>query len=466
MQQDVRGAGRRTGTARRGRAGRLALLVAAGSALLGLAATSVGVAPVGLPARVVASSARGVATEYPSFDATGAPVGTSTWRVVAGTGNCCENHLASAPDGTLYDFGGTYPHLSTDHGRTWRRVQPTTPLVSGEGTIAVAPNGDVVGIGWDPYSGDHLQAFKYDASTREWLWAEQPLHTPFYDRQWVAVVPGPVRVGGTEAEYAVVLRGGYPSKDLYLVSTDGLTYTTPSLRDVDQLLGGSTTERVELEVDPHADHGQSLTNTNLAPLGIGTILTGSDLVTGIAAGCSTGTYIASGDVTWSCYVPQDAARVRWQAADSAGNLHATEWSPAGTVDLVFSADGGVTATRSSVPLPAGYEVRSSGGRDLKAHAAAGVIAVTTHAQDTVGGASQDLVFVYRYPDPTRGEDHPVLERIHEVGLGDLRDGVGVGASGARFDFSTLAILPDGTIAVSFNDSTHTSPAVAVLVRSA
>jgi hypothetical protein len=445
---------------------RIVAALGAASGLLALAATSVGTMPVGLPATVVASNARGVPMTYPSFDASGTPVGDTTWRVVAGTGNCCENHLAVAPDGTIYDFGGTYPHLSTDDGRTWRRVQPSTPLLSGEGTIAVAPNGDVVGIGWDPYSGDHLQAFKYEAATERWLWAEQPLHTPFYDRQWVAVVPGPVEVLGTEAEYAVVLRGGYPSKDLYFVSTDGLTYTTLSSRTVDELFTAATTARAELEVDPHADHGQTLTNTNLAPLGIGTILTGSDILTGIASGCSTDTYIAAGELTWSCYAPTDAPQVQWHAADSTGHLHATRWSPSGTVELFYSPDGGATATSSMVPLPPGFEVRSSGGRDLKAHAAAGVIAVTTHARNTATGTSQDLVFVYRYPDPAEGEDHPVLERIHRVGLGDIRDGVGVGASGARFDFSTLAILPDGRIAVSFNDSKHTSPALAILVESA
>src|SRR5256885_12217104 len=65
----------------------------------------------------------------------------------------------------------------------FRSVRPLTPLVNGEGTIVVAPNGDVVAIGWDPYSGDHLQSFKYEAFSGKWFYAEQPLHQPFYDRR-------------------------------------------------------------------------------------------------------------------------------------------------------------------------------------------------------------------------------------------------------------------------------------------
>jgi len=28
-------------------------------------------------------------------------------------------------------------------------------------------------------------------------WTEEPLHTPFYDREWVTVVPGPISIDGT-----------------------------------------------------------------------------------------------------------------------------------------------------------------------------------------------------------------------------------------------------------------------------
>ena len=51
--------------------------------------------------------------------------------------------------------------------------------MNGEGTIDVAPNGDT-----------------YEAFSGRWFYAEQPLHTPFYDREWVTVVPGPLSIDG------------------------------------------------------------------------------------------------------------------------------------------------------------------------------------------------------------------------------------------------------------------------------
>ena len=72
------------------------------------------------------------------------------WRVVDATGNCCENYLTSDHRGRLYDFGGSYVNYTDDRGLTWKSVRPLTPLQNGEGAIAMAPGGDVVGVQWDP----------------------------------------------------------------------------------------------------------------------------------------------------------------------------------------------------------------------------------------------------------------------------------------------------------------------------
>lgn len=195
-------------------------------------------------------------------------------------------------------------------------------------------------------------------------------------------------------------------------------------------------------------------------------MTGSDLLTGLppASDCSTRTWLAGRDLRWACYTPAAGEPVQWQAVDSSGRLHATTWSMgSGTVDYVTSADGGCTVQRLPLPLPEGFQVLSGNHRDVKANAAAGVIAVTVHARNMATSASQDFVFVYHYG--AEGAP-PVLQRIHRVGLGDLKSDVGMTAAGARMDFSTLSILPDGRIAVSFNDSAHTSPAVAVMQASA
>lgn len=51
---------------------------------------------------------------------------------------------------------------------------------------------------------------------------------------------------------------------------------------------------------------------------------------------------------------------------------------------------------------------------------------------------------------------PVLKRRYTVGLGDTGSAAGVGNS-IRMDFQTVAIFPDGRIALSFLDSTTAYP---------
>jgi hypothetical protein len=152
------------------------LVVLATASTVSLASTADAV--IGIEAAVVDVDVPVEVRDYDTFAPDGTPMGTTQWRVASDTGNCCENYLSTTPDGRILDFGGTYPYLSDDAGQTWQRVEPVTPLVNGEGTISPAPNGDIVGIGWDPYSGDHVQAFKFDAEADRWLVAEQPLHTP------------------------------------------------------------------------------------------------------------------------------------------------------------------------------------------------------------------------------------------------------------------------------------------------
>ena len=434
--------------------------------ILGLCAVAVTTAAASGVGAVVPLPASVEPVRLPTVDEsmrTYAPDGTelapTAFRVVSSSGNCCENYLTTTPLGQLIDYGGSYIHLSNDDGKTWQRVKPTTPLVNGEGTVAVAPNGDILGVGWDPYTGDRLQSFKYEAATDRWTWAEQPLHTPFYDREWIAIVPGPISVGGTTYPYVSILRGGYPSKDVYQISTDGLTYTSLSSKQIDTPLKGTITDALAPVVSAHSDYGQTITNTNIAPLGERAIISGPELLTWLppANSCDTETWLAQADLRWGCYEPSQGPPVQWHAVDSSARLHATTWSPTGEVTYLTSADGGRTVQEIDVPLPAGFEVQSDGHRDLKANAAAGVVAITTHAQNTATKTSQDFVFVYRYgPDAA-----PVLDRFYRIGLGDLTSGVGVSSTAPRFDFSTVAILPDGRVAASFNDSKRRSPAVAV-----
>ena len=86
--------------------------------------------------------------EYPFRSASGDPLGTAQWRVVAGTGNCCENFIGTTRDGRLMDFGGTHLNYSDDLGETWKQVRPLGVILNGEGAVVDAPGGDVVGVSW------------------------------------------------------------------------------------------------------------------------------------------------------------------------------------------------------------------------------------------------------------------------------------------------------------------------------
>ena len=54
--------------------------------------------------------------------------------------------------------------------------------------MLAAPNGDIVAVGWDVYSGDHLQSYKYTAATKKWEVAEVILRSPAFDRPWLTLV--------------------------------------------------------------------------------------------------------------------------------------------------------------------------------------------------------------------------------------------------------------------------------------
>ena len=58
-------------------------------------------------------------------------------------------------------------------------------------------------------------------------------------------------------------------------------------------------------------------------------------------------------------------------------------------------------------------------------------------------------------------DPKSVDESWQTFFSDLISGSDVSSTAPRLDFSSMAILPDGRVAVSFNDSKHTSPAVAI-----
>jgi hypothetical protein len=367
--------------------------------------------------------------------------GTTRWRVVDATGNCCENYVTTTPAGRLLDFGGTYINYSDDRGLTWKQVRPLTPLVNGEGTIAVAPNGDLIGVGWDPYSGDHLQAFKYEAFSGKWFYNELPVHQPFYDREWVAVVPGPFSVDGATVPYISFLKGGYPSKDVWLWSSDGLNYLEASSKFVDSTLNGTVERALATRADATFDWIQPNSNSGMTPLGGGGVLAAPDYPS------DTWALLDGATLTWTGFrFPGGAQPEGAFQVDSTGRIH--NLVPRDTAfEYRISTDGGATWRSIPVLLPPNLSVEQI---DFRANKAAGVAAVAVHAQNGQTGNDQDLA--YKIDIRT---NQPFLQRQYVVGLGDAGSTAGVGNT-IRMDFQTVTILPDGRLALSFLDSTTKS----------
>jgi hypothetical protein len=434
---------------------RSALALTVALTVLAVPSAAAQVPPGGLPARVAVFQPPVSTVTYPSIDY-GKKDGpkddrnaTTTWRVVQETGNCCENYLTVNSAGRLLDFGGTYVNFSDDRGLTWRQVQPLTPLVNGEGAIVAAPGGDVLGIGWDPYSGDHLQAYKFEADTQQWLYTEMPLHQPFYDREWLSVLPGPVTIDGQSYEYVSFVKGGFPYKEVWLYSTDGLSYADITSKAAEDILNGATTQgRLPTAARALNDWDQANTNGHMTQLGGGDLLSSGDLFTDWA--------ILDGDTfSWSTYtLPDGSSPAGTFQVDSAGRVHnVIPASDGNSFAYRISTDGGATWRSTTVTLPSLNTIEQI---DFRANKAAGVAAVAIHAQNQGTGTDQDLA--YKIGIAT---DTPFLKRAYRIGLGDINSQAGVD-NDIRMDFQTVAVFADGRIATSFIDSTtNEQPAIAV-----
>ena len=106
--------------------------------------------------------------------------------------------------------------------------------------------------------------------------------------------------------------------------------------------------------------------------------------------------------------------------------------------------------------------------DLVANGLLGQAAVSARFDDAKGNG-HDMVFRVDTRGPT-----PRLRATYVVGKGDLNTANDVtGSAGYRYDYESVALLPDGKIALSFDDSTclqpslrdptHRGPEVAILL---
>jgi hypothetical protein len=430
---------------------RKTLILGLSLVLTALAAVASPAAPqIGLEATVRPFTTTGVDQVYPSRDGSGGAGSPVSWKVVPRTGNCCENYLAATSSGRLMDFGGGTIRYTDDTGATWNEVSSLATL-GAEGAVVEAPGGDIVGVGWDPYTGDRLEAFKFDAASGKWYYAPNKLHQPFFDRPYITVVPGPFEIGGTTVPYLTFMKGGWPEKATYL-SVDGLHYVpTPSPKDA---IGTAKSEYLTVTPDASTDWLQPLTVPAIAPLAGGGGLAWEPA----AGGTISLNIIQPPSTTWSPFVfPGNPTLKGRMLADSAGRLHNVNITTR-AVDYQITADGGRTWARSTFALPAGYEaIAPMFDRfwDFKVNASLEMTVVSLYARNTATGRDQNLVLV-----ASTAGDQPRLDKVLFAGKGDKTYGSSLGHSD-RLDFITVAILPSGRVATTFMDSEWTSPVLGI-----
>jgi hypothetical protein len=150
--------------------------------------------------------------------------------------------------------------------------------------------------------------------------------------------------------------------------------------------------------------------------------------------------------TWECvqlpWVPKGVVR-----QDSRGWLTQVEQTANNELELSTSRDGGRSWKRMTLTTPGEQPFASSDFFDVKVNGKLGQAVVATRVNDKRTKVGQDLVWRV---DVSKAQ--PRLLKTYAVGRGDLATGIGVvSALSDRFDFPSVALLPNGRIVASFDD---------------
>jgi hypothetical protein len=407
------------------------------------------------------------------FDGSGASTERSVWRTIGRSGNFAESYISVAPNGVIYDFGGNYLTFSSDEGRTWFRVLPNRSMF-GEGAVALAPGGDVVGVGWD-VGTDTVLSFRLDRSEGRWDYGSVPVRQPFFDRPTIAVLPGPFHIEGEKFPYVSMLRGGsaWTGKTPWLYSLDGITYDRPSSRFLDQIQGSVVSGRLKLRRWSPRDWLQPHEQSGITPLGPRAALAGRPVIPDqFDVNGPKFTILNKSSLSWSAFeFPNDALPEFGRlVADSRGYLHYTTVEDGHAV-YMLSTDGGRAWSSARLPYIDGYRpVVPSAGQPGASHdqdyfwvniavnGRHGVTAISVRARQ----ADTTRQFVYRFSTKS---SKPELQRVYFLGDGVTPASAAI-TGGPRFDFGTVGLLPDGRIVASFVDDAHPESTLAVEVSEA
>ncbi len=366
----------------------------------------------------------------------------SAWAIynVSHGGNMNEHYLATTREGWITNLGGEIPFWTTDNGLTWDSYQPPTVMSqSGEGSITYTPDGDIVSMTWDPWTGDRFIAYHYDSASGDWTSFDNRMHMAFYDRPWQVTVPGPIDIPGGPFPWATIVMSNY--WDDMVISVDGLVYS--------QLNEPSAASNVEWDLD-FTDVGREFDFMTPHRKMLATPLPGGGMLIPRAFGDSDA--ILTNDLTWEARAPIEGQPIPAEhlVIDSSGALHSVDVQ--GSVLIYYlSLDGGRTWNSEQFS----WEDKQIEDWDFQADGHHG-LAVINIIAGAGGEPNEHLIYHIRdYRDSQKADS------LTYVGLGDVDTIAAVSGGDDRFDFASLAIQPDGSVVLAFCDSTHIDPMIAI-----
>jgi hypothetical protein len=252
---------------------------------------------------------------------------------------------------------------------------------------------------------------------------------------------------GAKVPFVTLVRGGTATKAVELIATDGLSYTTATYPGQD-VKNGPEPRFFDIKVakEKAADWWQPNPGTFTVPLNAGGVLL-----------LNRGGDNLGADAAWL-----NPSTLKWEAVRLA-------FRPTGTVrqdsrgwltmvtrtgnelSLALSRDGGRTWKSTDLVLPEPVTKLEGTGDffDVKVNGTLGQAVVATRA-DSKKGLGQDVVWRV---DIRKAQ--PRVTKVYAVGLGNAPTAIGLvaGLAADRFDFPSVALLPDGRIAVAFQDAT-------------